>query len=371
MSGKGSASQGACAGSGRRMRFSVLGDLAKLFPKTGGFTFQPHLLTPGAGTVDDLSLLRVMGYSGVTGRPFLDNPNLKGAKWEELLDHCHAQRTQVLIGMAPSDQKPFSDGKPFEAFIKFASQAQFEAFAQGLKTVADRDLPGWAGVNFDVEYISGRLGDADLEQKRTRLADFYKTVADAIAPKIVAIVAGAKVSNDRVFRNVDADGNAMLPGFPASDAGLLHDWHSITRDASGAVVPNILMRAMAYDAEPAGGAAALLRWHDQTVHYATDAAPHGVGLPEAQYQLLIKVAKSSSKANQPGMVTDLPGIRLRASLARTHRVGLALFPMVKQGDWADIDTRLNRKHGAPAAGVCSRQPFQFPIQDLAAAFATG
>ena len=365
----GSAPQGACVGSARRMRLSVLGDLPTLFPLSQNHAFQPALLTPGAGAVDDLSLLRVMGFGSTTALPRLDNPALKGAKWAELLNHCHSIGMQVLLGMAPSSQVPFADAKPFREWLFIHPKPDFEAFAQRLKAIADSDLPGWAGVNFDIEYIFGRVGDADLGHKRTRLADFYKTVAKVIAPKIVAVVAGAKISNDHVYHHLDSDGTEQVPAFQASDAALLHDWREITRDASGALVPNILMRAMAYDGEPLGGAPALLRWHDQTIHYATDAPPNGVGLPEAQYQLIIKIAKSGPKPNQPGMVTDSSGIQLRASLARTHRVGLALFPMVKQEDWGSIDARLNRKHGAPAAGTCSRQPSQLPIDDLAGSLA--
>lgn len=366
---------GAPAGSEKRMRISVLGDLPIFFPQDKNFVFQKHLLNNGVGQIDDLSLLSILKFRDATKMPVLANPALKGAKWKELLNHCHSNRIQVLIGMAPSDDLPLQDGEAFRDWL-FGPSPDFNAFAAELKKVADDALPGWAGINFDIEFIFGRVGDQNLEQKRTRVADFYKAIAREIHPRIVAVVAGAKISNDAAFHHLDENGNELNPPFPSSDAALLHDWVKITRNGDE-VVSNILMRAMAYDAVPKiiptksgavpqAGVDPLAHWHRATIRYGARPRPESAKIPRAQFQLLIKIA-GSGKPGEPGMITG-SAIDERCDLARVFEVGLALFPQGNSPAWPRINTLLNTVKGAPAPGISSKEPFQFKITDLQNAF---
>lgn len=324
--------------------------------------------------IDDLVLVGGLRFHPT--RPTIASPALK-ADWPRLRADMNAARMQVSVGIAP--QPLTGDVDAFNDFVfgkdSLTNDPGFATCAQALVDLMDREVPGWAGLSFDIEHITlkdpstgtfptpARKEAATLEA-RDRLTLFYQAVCIAASPRMVPIIAGAKIGPDHCFIH------AVSGPFKAPIFAVLHDWSRI------AALPNATLLAMAYDGDPGGGAAGRERWHRDTIKYATtteriegfpgDKPGDRPMIHPTRFQLLIKTGRSN-KPGEPGMLETDGEIAKRMEIARQYSVGVCYFPGAPQ-NLARYEQLLNTDGGAPKPGTTNDQPYQHPIADVAKTF---
>ncbi len=301
--------------------------------------------------------------------PTVAAPALR-AEWTKLLGHMNAAKVQLSVGIAP--QPMTKDTDVFNDFVfgkdALTEDPGFARCAKALVELMDRELPGWAGLSFDIEHIHirdpqtgtvptpNRRAEAIFEC-RDRLTLFYQAVCIAAHPRMVPIIAGAKIDANHCF--VHAAGHKV----PAPIFAVVHDWTKIT------ALPNSTLLAMAYDGDPGRGAEGRLRWHRDTITYATTTNTDPDDRPmihPSKFQLLIKTGKSL-KPGEPGMLVTSSEIEARMALAREFSVGICYFPGVPVNA-AEYEKQLNTNGGAPKPGATNNQPYQHPIADVTKTF---
>ena len=368
------------AGANLRLRHSACGDPTTLWKEVPTGALKPDgkpetktryvgdvVAKTMGGFIDDLILIGGLKFDPTT--PVVCAPALK-AEWTKLLAHMKAAKIQVSVGIAP--QPLTSDVDAFNDFVfgkdSLVRDPGFERCAQALVDLMDRDLPGWAGLSFDIEHIhikDPQTGYPPLPARREaavvectdRLTLFYQAVCIAASPRMVKIVAGAKIDAKHCF--VHSAGHKV----PAPTFAVVHDWTKIT------ALPNSTLLAMAYDGEPGGGAEGRMRWHRDTIKYAvsldTDPADRPYIHP-SKFQLLIKTGKSN-KQGEPGMLRTSGEIEGRMGLAREFSIGICYFPGAP-ANLSTCDELLNRNGGAPKPGATHGHPYQHPIDDVVKTF---
>ncbi|MBA3461605.1 MAG: hypothetical protein H0T46_16705 [Deltaproteobacteria bacterium] len=371
------------AGATNRLRHSASGDPTTIWrevktgntkpngdPETKTTYFGNTVAQTMGGMIDDLVLVGGLKFDPV--KPKVAAPALL-AEWKKLLVDMNAAKIQISVGFAP---QPLTGD--VDAFNKFVfgpnNDPGFANCAKAMVDVMDRDLPGWAGMSFDLEHITvldpdtgfpptpARRPAATLEC-RDRLSLFYQAVCIAAGDRMVPIIAGAKIDKDHCFVH------AQSGPFPAPIFALLHDWTAIT------ALPNSTLLAMAYDGDPGGGADGRLRWHRDSIEYATTSKPKNPDdtpmIHPTKFQLLIKTGKSKKQVPgqppppEPGMLETSSEIEARMALAREFSVGICYFPGTPQ-NLATYEKLLNGS--APKPGIANGQPFQHPIADVATTF---
>lgn len=369
------------AGASNRLRHSSSGDATTIWREVPTGALKPDgspvtkttyrgdtVAKTMGGMIDDFIIVGGMKFDPV--KPKVAAPALL-AEWKKLLADMNAAKIQISVGFAP--QPMTGDDATFNNFVfgkdSLTTDPGFENCAKAMVDVMDRDLPGWAGMSFDIEHITvldpttglppspARRAAATLEC-RDRLTLFYQAVCIAAHPRMVPIVAGAKIDADHVFVH------AQSGPFPAPIFALLHDWTKIT------ALPNSTLLAMAYDGDPGGGDAGLMRWHRDTIEYGTTTKPKDPNdtpmIHPTKFQLLIKTGKSN-KPGEPGMLKTSGEIEARMALAREFSVGICYFPGTPS-NLATNEKLLNTDGGAPKPGATNGQPYQHPIADVTKTF---
>jgi hypothetical protein len=368
------------AGASNRLRHSASGDPTTIWREVPTGNTSPDgkaetkteymgasVMKTMGGFIDDLVLVGGLRFHPTT--PTVAAPALK-AEWSRLLADANATRIQLSVGIAP--QPLTKDVGAFNDFVfgkdSLVTDPGFEQCATALVALMDRELPGWAGLSFDIEHIHIKdpaTGHPPPDARRDeaiaactdRLTLFYQAVCIAAHPRMVQIIAGAKIDAKHCF--VHAAGHKV----PAPTFAVVHDWTKLT------AIPNATLFAMAYDGDPGGGAAGRLRWHRDTIKYATTLETDPSDRPyihPSKFQLLIKTGKSN-KPGEPGMLETHSEIEARMALAREFSVGICYFPGTP-ANLAAYEAQLNRDGGAPKPGAANNQPYQHPIADVAKTF---
>ena len=368
------------AGAGMRLRHSASGDPTTIWKEVPTGNTRPDgkpetktvyrgdtVAKTMGGAIDDLILVGGMKFDPV--KPKVAAPALL-AEWQRLLGDMKAAKIQISVGFAP--QPLTGDTDIFNKFVfsdSLKSDPSFETCSQAMVDVMDRDLPGWAGMSFDIEHITvldpltggpptPARRDAATIECRDRLTLFYQAVCIAAHPRMVPIIAGAKIDATHCF--VHPQGGRR----PAPTFAVLHDWTKIT------ALPNSTLLAMAYDGDPGGGADGRMRWHRESIEYATTSKPTDPNdtpmIHPSKFQLLVKTGKSN-KPGEPGMLETASEIESRMPLCREFSVGICYFPGTP-ANLATCEKLLNTDTGAPKPGATNGQPLQHPIDDVVGTF---
>jgi hypothetical protein len=361
-------------GSNERLRFSVCSDARTMFEGPQVNQFTAKAIKSAAGVLDELCWLRTVINKDDKADEFrIEVPALAiPSVWKQMLDECKAAHVELMVGFAHASTFITKAGTKFLTWLYAQSPTpSLATWASKLRTFCKSNFPGMHGISFDLENLdvgglpvpkSGPDRDAELARRGQRWSDFYGAVADAFATEgwMVGAFLKPKIS--------DTNGTRTLK----DDTVALHRYEM----ANGH--PNLILRPMAYEAEPSYG---MTTWFGEICDYAVgavqpDGTLKGGKCKPENFQLTLKVSSSRN----PGQIVRDPQGRVVPELGivgqktvldacktvfRPHQVGVCLFPGTGgRFYWKDANAALNNN----VAGSKKGWPFQWPLSDDPATF---
>jgi hypothetical protein len=359
----------ATGGGNERLRFSVCVDAKTMFEGPQVSIFTAKNIKKAKGLLDELCWLRTVVNTETDAAKFeVDVFALKQISvWKKMLAECNDAHVKLMIGYAHASTLITKSATAFLTWLYAPTPSpSIKAWAEKLRDFCKPRFPGMAGVSFDLENLGHKAAPVpkddparrtELDRRGKRWSEFYGGVADVFQAEgwMVGAFLKPKIADDRSTKT--------LP----DDTARLHLYEM----AKGH--PNLILRPMAYEANPAGGMTA---WFKDICDYAVgtvqaDGTLSGGKCAPENFQLTLKVATSRDPAAPPvtddagrpvpelGIVPPVPTVTDACKqVFRPHQVGICLFPGgagVMQ--WNDLNQALNNS----VAGSKKGWPIQHPL----------
>ncbi len=358
----------------RRLRLSVWADRNFIKPET---------VKEGKDIIDDISLIRLIQHKETTFADITLKPLSNGQKIQcrDIIEACHSQNIQVLIGYAFSPAQQPNESQRFNAWLKQLAATsdpekrnkEINRFATQFIELVNQDFQGrwFDGISFDIESIHDRDKASEMGDV---LVEFIQAVNDgmALSPvvernpilknRIVGVAAGGIVAQPPHFNNFLAHfqppglrtpSTPVVTGLTAHPNAIAHKYKMATNRTT------LIVRPMAYDnfdvvtkkdprnfprkATPEELATRrqdknkpfITQWHRDMVDYALSegiSEGKGANLIASQFQLGIKTFEGVSNrptsdkfVNIDGIMDDETEVRRRCIELRKRGVGLIIF----------------------------------------------